>query len=74
MNMSDSISLSAMETESATSRAGVRTPALLVGTIASLESLREHLQWAIELEHSTIPPYLGALYSIEPGRNFEAAK
>jgi hypothetical protein len=27
----------------------------LVGTITSLESLREHLQWAIELEHSKIP-------------------
>jgi hypothetical protein len=26
--------------------------------IATLESLREHLQWAIELEHFTLPPYL----------------
>src|SRR5688500_11887642 len=40
-------------------------------TMSSLESLREHLQWAIELEHSTIPPYFCALYSIEPGCNFE---
>ena len=24
--------------------------------IATLESLREHLQWAIELEHFTQPP------------------
>lgn len=50
----------------------IRAP--LVGTITSLESLREHLQWAIELEHSTIPPYLCALYSIEPGRNSEAVE
>jgi hypothetical protein len=26
------------------------------------------------LEHSTIPPYLCALYSIEPGRNAEATE
>lgn len=32
--------------------------------IETLESLREHLQWAIELEHATLPPYLCALYSL----------
>jgi len=42
--------------------------------IATLESLREHLQWAIELEHCTLPPYLCALYSLDPGRNPEAAE
>jgi CDGSH-type Zn-finger protein len=42
--------------------------------IASLESLREHLQWAIELEHSTLPPYLCALYSLDPERNPEAVE
>ena len=26
--------------------------------IATLESLREHLQWAIELEHFTLPPWI----------------
>jgi hypothetical protein len=31
------------------------------------------LQMAIELEHSTIPPYLTALYSIKPNANREAA-
>jgi hypothetical protein len=31
------------------------------------------LQVAIELEHSTIPPYLTALYSIRPGANLEVA-
>lgn len=40
--------------------------------IATLERLREHLQWAIELEHCTLPPYLCALYSIKPGHNDES--
>ncbi len=31
------------------------------------------LQLAVELEHSTIPPYLTALYSIRPGVNLEVA-
>ena len=34
-----------------------------------LAELREQLQTALELEHSTIPPYLCALYSIKPGTN-----
>jgi len=42
--------------------------------ITTLESLREHLQWAIELEHCTIPPYLCALYSLDAGRNPEASE
>jgi hypothetical protein len=42
--------------------------------IATLESVREHLQWAIELEHFTLPPYLCALYSIDAVRNPEAAE
>ena len=40
--------------------------------ISSVESLREHLQTAIELEHSTLPPYLCALYSLREGSNDEA--
>ncbi len=40
--------------------------------ITTLENLRDHLQWAIEVEHCTIPPYLCALYSIKPGHNQEA--
>jgi CDGSH-type Zn-finger protein len=40
--------------------------------IKTIESLREHLQWAIQLEHATIPPYLTALYSLKPGANVEA--
>lgn len=39
----------------------------------SLEQLRQHLQVAIELEHSTLPPYLCALYTIKPNTNREAA-
>ncbi|MET9246745.1 ferritin-like protein [Nonomuraea sp. NPDC003709] len=42
--------------------------------IDTLESLREHLQWAIELEHATLPPYLCALYSLDPERNPEAVE
>jgi len=74
MNSSGSTSLIVKETESATPAAVVRTDVPLAGTITSLDSLREHLQYAIELEHSTIPPYLCALYSIEPGRNLEAVE
>jgi len=43
---------------------GIRTP----------ESLHKHLQIAIELEHSTIPPYLCALYSLKDGENLEVAQ
>ena len=42
--------------------------------IDTLDSLREHLQWAIELEHATLPPYLCALYSLDPERNPEAVQ
>lgn len=44
------------------------------GGIQTVEELREHLQIAIELEHSVIPPYLCALYSIEDGTNTAAAR
>ena len=39
-----------------------------------LAALKQTLQNAIELEHSTIPPYLQALYSIKTGANLEVAK
>src|SRR5690348_16288010 len=42
--------------------------------ITTLDDLRAHLQWAMEIEHSIIPPYLCALYSIPKGRNREAAE
>jgi ferritin-like protein len=74
MNNFDSTSLVLMETLSTSSLTSVQVRAPLVGTVTSLESPREHLQWAIELEHSTIPPYLCALYSIEPSQNSEATE
>ncbi len=42
--------------------------------IKTVKGLRQHLQTAIELEHSTIPPYLCALYSIQEGGNQDAAQ
>lgn len=36
-------------------------------------NLRQHIQWAIEVEHATIPTYLCALYSIKEGHNQEIA-
>ncbi len=42
-------------------------------SIDTIRSLRRHLQWALELEHSTIPPYLCALYSIPDGANVNAS-
>ena len=53
---------------------GSRAEAPSFARIATLESLREHLQWAIELEHFTLPPYLCALYSLDPIRNPEASE
>lgn len=35
----------------------------------TVEGLHRALQLAIELEHSTIPPYLYALYSLDPASN-----
>jgi hypothetical protein len=43
-------------------------------SIATLADLRTHLQWAIELEHATLPPYLCALYSLDPERNPDAVE
>ncbi len=44
------------------------------GSIKSVPDLRRHLQTAIEVEHSTILPYLCALYSIKDGSNQFAYK
>ena len=40
-----------------------------IGTVAELHT---YLHAAMQLEHATIPPYLMALYSIEPGTNSDA--
>jgi hypothetical protein len=42
--------------------------------IDSVEELRGYLQAALQLEHSTIPPYLAALYSLHPDSNHDAAQ
>ena len=42
--------------------------------IESVGELRRYLQVALQLEHSTIPPYLTALYSLHPGTNDDAAR
>jgi len=44
------------------------------GVIKTLDELKAALQTAIELEHSTIPPYLCALYSIKDGTNQKAVE
>lgn len=41
--------------------------------IRTVEDLREHLQAAVQLELSVIPPYLCAMYTLRPGRNDEPA-
>ena len=41
--------------------------------IKHVDQLRNLLQQAVMLEHSTIPPYLCALYSIKEGTNLESA-
>jgi hypothetical protein len=36
----------------------------MVDQIADVEDLRRHLQWAVEVEHCTIPPYEYAMWSV----------
>jgi hypothetical protein len=36
----------------------------MVEEIADVADLRRHLQWAVEVEHSTIPPYEYAMWSV----------
>jgi len=40
--------------------------------ITTVEILCEYLHRAMKIEHATIPPYLLALYSIQPGTNCDA--
>lgn len=49
---------------------------LVRGIQAAVDPVELHwyLQKAIELEHSTIPPYLTALFSLKPGTNDEIAR
>ncbi len=41
--------------------------------LGGLPDLRYYLQKAVELEHSTIPPYLTAMFSLKPGVNHTIA-
>jgi Ferritin-like len=45
----------------------------LQGSAPTVQSVRDALQQAIELEHATIPVYLYALYSLDATRNQEIA-
>jgi hypothetical protein len=64
-----------VRTERGESSGGDLVPGVRRGTaIESVADLRRHLQWALELEHATIPPYLCALYSLDPARNPAAAE
>lgn len=45
----------------------------LTADLDTPDGLLTAVQNAIKLEHATIPPYLYALYSIEPGKNAEVA-
>jgi hypothetical protein len=49
-------------------------PELFADLDGTLDGLKRALQNAIELEHSTIPPYLYALYSIQSGKNADTAR
>lgn len=42
--------------------------------ITKVETLRQYLHVAMQLEHATVPPYLTALYSIHPGTNLDAVQ
>jgi hypothetical protein len=53
--------------------ATVQLRAELFEGLDSLGGVQEALQYAIQLEHATIPPYLYALYSLKPGANEEIA-
>ena len=48
------------------------TSSTAFGRIDTLADLQAHLQCAIELEHAVLPPYLCALYTLDPGRDPEA--
>ena len=45
-----------------------------IESAACAADLHVYLQKAVELEHSTIPPYLTALFSLKPGTNRKIAE
>jgi hypothetical protein len=42
----------------------IRRNRAMIDAISDVEDLRRHLQWAIEVEHCTIPPYEYAMWSV----------
>lgn len=40
--------------------------------IQTIQELHEYLYKGLQLEHATLPPYLTALYSLQPGKNSDA--
>jgi hypothetical protein len=50
----------------------VRSHELSFEPPGSLEELRRYLQYALQVEHITIPPYLTAMYTLWPGTNRSA--
>ena len=42
--------------------------------IQTVDDLHQYLQVALQLEHTTLPPYMTALYSLIPGTNLEATR
>ncbi|MGV2918022.1 ferritin-like domain-containing protein [Streptomyces alfalfae] len=40
--------------------------------IQTIDELHEYLYKGLQLEHATLPPYLTALYSLQPGKNADA--
>ncbi|MGD9995996.1 MAG: ferritin-like protein [Ilumatobacteraceae bacterium] len=53
-------------TTSESAGSGISSP---LGRVTDLDGMLMHLQCAIELEHAAVPPYLCALYSLDPARN-----
>jgi hypothetical protein len=52
----------------------MRAFAKILRPVTTIEGLYDHLQIALELEHSTIPAYLYALYSIKDGTNQQSVR
>jgi hypothetical protein len=45
---------------------------MALSRIKNVDDLQRYLYTAMQLEHATIPPYLTALYTIQPGSNTDA--
>lgn len=45
-----------------------------IANVSTPEELHHYLRQAVKLEHSTIPPYLTAMFSLKPGTNQQIAQ